>query len=48
MVVAILEQPPVIFGWRELAWFLMANVVIFYICFGKLWEDIKRWTRRSP
>ena len=48
MVVAVLEQPPVIMGPVELAWFVAANVIIFYICFGPLWKDIKRWTRRSP
>ena len=38
-------QPPLVIGWPEFGTFLLANVVIFYICFGKLWADIKRWRK---
>jgi hypothetical protein len=40
-------QPPLVIGSHELAVFLLANVVIFYFCFGKLWVDIKRVWRRQ-
>ncbi len=38
-------QPPLAVGWPEFATFMLANAIIFYICFGKLWQDIKRWRR---
>lgn len=30
-------------GWPELGVFMLANAIIFWICFPKLWRDIKRW-----
>ena len=36
-------QPPLVVGWPEFGVFMLANAIIFYICFGKLWVDMKRW-----
>ncbi len=38
-------QPALSIGPVEIGVFLLANAIIFYICFGKLWADIKRWRR---
>ena len=38
-------QPPLVVGWTEFGVFMLANAIIFYICFGKLWEDMKRWRK---
>ncbi|MFN7143221.1 MAG: hypothetical protein ACK4YP_05550 [Myxococcota bacterium] len=40
-------QPPLVFGWPEIGVFLLANAIVFYICFPKLWQDIKRWRREG-
>jgi hypothetical protein len=42
MIVAVTE-PPVIVGWPEFGIFMLANAIIWGICFPKLWVDIKRW-----
>ncbi|MFZ5479203.1 MAG: hypothetical protein ACOZNI_20735 [Myxococcota bacterium] len=46
MVVLTVEQPPVAFGAPEWAMFMLANVLIFYFCAGRLWVDVKRWVKR--
>jgi hypothetical protein len=38
---------PLSIGWTEIGIFMLANSIIFYICFGKLWEDIKRWRKQA-
>jgi hypothetical protein len=38
-------HPPLVFGWPEIATFMLANAIIFWICFPKLWVDIKRWRK---
>jgi len=38
-------QPPLVIGWTEFGTFMLANVIIFAICFPKLWRDIVRWRR---
>jgi hypothetical protein len=30
-------------GWPEIGTFLLANAVIFWICFPKVWLDIQKW-----
>lgn len=34
-------------GWPEIGVFLLANVIIFWICFPKVWRDIQRWRAGS-
>jgi hypothetical protein len=38
-------QSPLDVGPAEIGIFLLANAIIFYICFPKLWKDMKRWRR---
>lgn len=42
MMLAV-AQPALSVGWPEFGLFMLANAIIFYICFGRLWLDIKRW-----
>jgi hypothetical protein len=34
-------------GWPELGTFLLANAIVFWICFPKVWQDIRRWRAGS-
>lgn len=35
--------PALVTGLPEIGIFLLANAIIFFICFPKLWRDIRRW-----
>lgn len=38
-------QPALAIGWPEFGIFMLANAIIFWICFPKLWQDIVRWRK---
>jgi hypothetical protein len=40
----MIQQAPLSIGLPELAMFLLANVILVWICAPKLVRDIRRWT----
>lgn len=36
---------PLTIGWMEIGTFLLANVIIIWICAPRLIGDIRRWTK---
>jgi hypothetical protein len=36
-------QEPYVFGWSEVGIFLLANAIIWAICFPRVWADIRKW-----
>lgn len=40
---------PLVIGWPEIGWFLLANAIIVWICAPRLLRDIRGWIApRSP
>ena len=38
-----MTTPPLVIGWPEMGWFLLANAIIVWICAPRLLRDIRGW-----